>query len=83
MSVERVRYPGRPSHCPGAVLPGRRVKHDADVPTVDIVRRYPDGEVVMIAAAGLCSSCEALEQIDREQRRRTPEDAPRGRQGSR
>ena len=70
MSVERVRYPGRPSHCPGAVLPGRRVKHDADVPTADIVRRYPDGEVVMIAAAGLCSSCSALEA--QEMRTREP-----------
>lgn len=78
MSRERVRYPGRPSYCPGALLPGRRVRHDADVPTADIVRRYPDGEVTMVSGAGLCSSCGALEQLDREQRRRPAEDAPRG-----
>ena len=83
MSGERHTYPGRPSHCPGALREGGRVQHGGPVPTADIVREGPEGRTVLVSAAGLCSSCEALEQLDREQRRRPAEDAPRGRRGSR
>lgn len=83
MSSERHTYPGRPSHCPGALRDGGgRVQHGGPVPTADIVREYVvDGvtqRTVLANAAGLCSSCGALEQLDREQRRRTPEDSQRG-----
>ena len=84
MSSERHTYPGRPNWCPGALRGNVRVQH-GQVPTADIVREYVvDGvteRTVLVSAAGLCSSCGALEQLDREQRRRTPEDAPRGRRG--
>ena len=87
MSSERHTYPGRPSHCPGALRDGGRVQHGGPVPTADIVRESTqDGEThrtVLVNAAGLCSSCGALEQLDREQRRR-PEDSQRsGRRGQR
>lgn len=81
MSGERHTYPGRPSHCPGALREGGRVQHGGPVPTADIVREGPEGRTVLVNAAGLCSSCGALERLDREQRRRPAEDAPRGRRG--
>ena len=86
MSSERYTYPGRPSHCPGAIRGNGRVRHDGPVPTADIVQEHMiDGviqRIVLVGGAGLCSSCGALEQLDREQRRR-PEESQRGRRGQR
>lgn len=82
MSSERHTYPGRPNHCPGAIRGKGRVRHDGPVPTADIVQeRMIDGvsqRVVLVGGAGLCSSCSALEQLERD-RRRAPEEAPRSR----
>ena len=64
-----------------ALREGGRVQHGGPVPTADIVREGPEGRTVLVNAAGLCSSCGALEQLDREQRRRPAEDAHCGRRG--
>lgn len=82
MSHERRTYPGRPNHCPGAIRGKGRVRHDGPVPTADLVQEHQiDGviqRVVVVGGAGLCSSCSALERLERE-RRREPEDGPRTR----
>lgn len=75
MSSERHTYPGRPSHCPGALRESGRVQHGGLVPTADIVREGPEGRTVFVSAAGLCSSCEALEA--QEMRTREPIAQPR------
>jgi hypothetical protein len=76
---ERHTYPGRPNWCPGAIRgPGRRVRHESPVPTADIVQSHGG---VLVGAAGLCSSCSALEELDREQRRAAPEEATPRRRG--
>lgn len=86
---EVTHYTGRPNHCPGAIIHGRRVPHGPGlrIPTADVSQRHEvdQGQVIVstvVNGAGLCESCsraEADERADRKRRAAGDFEGSRGR----
>ncbi len=77
MKREVLHYTGRPNHCPGAIINGRRVPHGPGlrIPTADVSQRHEvdQGQVIVstvVSGAGLCESCSRAEADERAERKR-------------